>query len=465
MTESPTTMITFPTGGAPGLASIDAAPAAFHVMLKPRGAICNLDCAYCFFLSKELLYPGSRFRMANDLLEAYTRQYIEAQRVPEATFAWQGGEPMLMGLDFFKLAVELQDRYRRPGMRIHNALQTNGTLLSDEWCQFFGEHHFLIGLSLDGPRPLHDAYRVDKGGQPTFDRVMAGLALLKQHRVEFNILTTVHAANAGHPLDVYRFLRDEAGARFMQFIPIVEREMPLMETEPQALSDSTGTDRPLYVQEGNRVTGRSVTARAFGEFMNAMFDEWVRRDVGNVYVQMFDVALASWSGEGPGLCIFEETCGTAMAMEHNGDLYSCDHFVEPEYRLGNIVETSLIELAGSEQQRRFGQDKRDSLPRYCRECPVRFACNGGCPKDRILTTPDGEPGLNYLCEGFKAFFSHIDAPMKFMAAELQARRPPANVMRFMRERDADLQRLFARAGRNDSCPCGSGRKFKHCHGR
>jgi uncharacterized protein len=421
-------------------------PAAFHIMLKPRGAVCNLDCQYCYFLSKERMYPGSRFRMADDLLENYTRQYIEAQRVPEVTFAWQGGEPTLMGLDFFRRAVELQQKYRRPGMRVFNALQTNGTLLDDAWCEFFREHDFLIGLSLDGPRELHDAYRVDKGGQPTFDRVMAAADRMKQQHVEFNILTTVHAANAGHGLEVYRFLRDQVGTQFVQFIPIVERD------------NATG------YQEGERVTNRSVTGRQYGEFLIAVFDEWVRHDVGRLYVQVFDVSLAAWLGERPGLCIFDETCGQALAMEHNGDLFSCDHFVEPRHKLGNIADIPLLEMVGSPQQIAFGLAKRETLPRYCRECPVRFVCNGGCPKDRILKTPDGEPGLNYLCEGFKAFFTHIDGPMKFMAAELRARRPPANVMRHLAQQDADLQRRFASASRNDPCPCGSGRKFKHCHG-
>lgn len=381
------------------------APPAFNVMLKPRGAICNLDCAYCYYLSKERLYPGSRFRMSSELLETCTGQYIEAQRVPEVTFAWQGGEPTLMGLDFFRLTVEFQQEYCRPGVRIHNVLQTNGITLDDEWCRFFRKHNFLIGVSLDGPRDLHDVYRVDKGGKPTFDHVMAGLALLKQHGVDFNILATVHAANADHPLEVYRFLRDEVGASFIQFIPIVE------------LDNDTG------FQEGDKVAERSVAGRQYGAFLIAIFDEWVRRDVGRVFVQIFDVALTAWLGQRPGLCIFEETCGTALVMEHNGDLYSCDHFVEPRHELGNIQEISLVEMVGSEQQRQFGLAKRDMLPRYCRECQVRFICNGGCPKNRILRTPDGQPGLNYLCEGYKAFFTRIDRPMQIMAAELQVGRP------------------------------------------
>jgi len=386
------------------------APPAFHIMLKPRGPICNLNCVYCYYLSKERLYPGSDFRMSDELLETFTRAYIKAQRVPEVTFAWQGGEPTLIGLDFFRRAVELQERFRRPGMRTYNVLQTNGVTLDDEWCRFFHEHNFLVGLSLDGPRALHDVYRVDKGNAPTFDRVMAGLALLKQHDVEFNILTTVHAGNADHPLEVYRFLRDEVGAQFIQFIPIVERD------------DETG------FQEGTRVTPRSVTGQQYGDFLSAVFDEWVRRDVGRHFVQIFDAALAAWIGQRPGLCVFEETCGLALAMEHNGDLYSCDHFVEFRHKLGNLQETPLLEMVSSEQQRQFGRAKRDTLPRYCRECGVRFVCNGGCPKNRVLRTPDGESGLNYLCAGYKAFFTRIDRPMKMMAVELRSGRLPANVI-------------------------------------
>jgi uncharacterized protein len=423
-------------------------PAAFHVMTKPRGAICNLDCVYCYYLSKENLYPGSDFRMSDDVLESYVRQYIESQHVPEVTFAWQGGEPTLMGLEFYRKAVDLQQKYRRPGMRIHNSLQTNAVTLDDEWCRFFKAHNFLIGVSLDGPQPLHDAYRVDKGNQPTFKRVMKGIRLLDRHGVDYNILTTVHAANVHHPLQVYRFLRDEIGTQFMQFIPIVERQ------------NMTG------FQEGNTVTERSVGAEAYGEFLIAIFDEWVRRDVGRVFVQIFDVALNAWSGLRPGLCIFDETCGNALALEHNGDLYSCDHFVEPKYRLGNIQEDMMIELVASPPQRQFGQDKQDTLPDYCRRCEVRFVCNGGCPKNRFIETPAGEPGLNYLCAGYRAFFNHIDEPMKFMATTLRQRRAPAEVMGLMKQKDAaQLEQQFARAGRNDPCPCGSGRKFKKCHGR
>jgi len=385
-------------------------PFAYQVMLKPRGAICNLDCAYCYYLSKERLYPGSDFRMSDELLETFIRQYIETQDVPEITFAWQGGEPLLMGLDFYRKAVELQWKYAPTGTRIVNAFQTNGLLLDDEWGRFLHDHGFLIGLSLDGPEEMHDTFRVDKGGEPTWSRVMAGLDTLRKHEVEFNILTCVQAANMEHPVEVYRFLRDEVEAWFIQFIPIVER------------------DNESGFQEGDAVTARSVTGRAYGSFLTDVFDEWVRRDVGEVFVQIFDVALAAWCGMRPALCIFEETCGTALVLEHNGDLYSCDHFVEPRHLLGDIAGRPMIDLVRSDQQKRFGEAKRDSLPRYCRECEVRFICNGGCPKNRVLRTPDGEPGLNWLCEGYRQFFGHIDPAMRFMAGELRAGRPPANIM-------------------------------------
>jgi uncharacterized protein len=372
-------------------------------MLKPRGAICNLDCSYCYYLEKEKLYPGSSFRMSDEVLGAFTRQYIESQTGPEIVFGWQGGEPTLMGLDFFHRAVALQKKYARPGAKISNTLQTNGTRLDDDWCRFFAAHDFLVGLSLDGPADLHDAYRVDKGGQPTFDAVMAGLALLKKHRVEFNILTTVHAANAPHPLRVYRFLRDEVETRFIQFIPIVERHR-------------------------EEVSSQSVPAASYGAFLTNIFDEWVHRDVGQMFVQIFDVALAAWATGNPGLCIFQKTCGTALAMEHNGDVYSCDHYVTPAYRLGNVVDTGLPILVGSDDQRAFGAAKRMALPAYCRTCEVRFACNGGCPKNRFISTPEGEPGLNYLCEGYKRFFTHIRPAMEWMTDALERQEPPAGIM-------------------------------------
>jgi uncharacterized protein len=420
-------------------------PPRIHVLAKPTGAICNLACSYCFFLDKELLYPGSRFRMSDEVLENYIRQLIAAHRSPQVTVGWQGGEPTLMGIDFYRRAIELQEKYRKPGMTFENTMQTNGTLLDDEWCRFFKENNFLIGISIDGPRELHDIYRVDKKGEGSFDRVMKGLSLLQKHGVEYNVLTTVNRVNADHPLDVYRFLRDEAGTDWIQFIPVVER---INEGE-----------RTLY-QKGDTVSDRSVQPEQFGSFLSLIFDEWVRNDVGRVFVQTFEASARRWMGLPSGMCVFEETCGMGLALEHNGDLYSCDHFVEPDYLLGNIMEKSIGELAASEKQYRFGQDKRDTLPKVCRECDVFFACRGECPKNRFLTTPAGEPSLNYLCKGWKAFFRHIDFPMQILAGLIRRGYPASEIMKILALEDA-----FQRAGRNEPCPCGSGIKFKRCHGR
>ena len=451
-------------------------PLGFHMLAKPTGATCNLDCAYCFFLSKEMLYPGSRFRMADELLETYIRQLIEAQRVPYVAIAWQGGEPTLMGADFFRRAHAYVEKYRRPGMQVEYTIQTNGTLIDDELAAQFKEHDYLVGISIDGPPAMHDAYRVDRGGAQTSERVLRGLETLKRHGVEFNTLTTLHRANADHPREVYRYLRDEVGSRHLQFIPIIERlPAPRIDVTLDQIELSPGLareapwrswrDRPLYRQAGDLVTDRSVTpdrVRRLPE--HDFFDEWVRRDIGTVYVQMFDVALANWHGEPGGLCVFEPTCGGALALEHNGDVYSCDHFVEEGYQLGNITETPMAELVASPAQREFGRDKLDSLPQFCRDCDVRFACHGACPKDRFIRTPDGEPGLNYLCSGYKAFFHHVDEPMRAMSALLRQGRAPSELMAVYATRDADLRAAVTKAGRNDQCPCGSGRKVKHCHG-
>ena len=417
--------------------------ANFHVLAKPTGAVCNLDCKYCFFLSKEMLYPGSRFRMADQLLETYVRQLLESEAGPEVSIAWQGGEPTLMGLDFFKRAVDYAERYKRPDQTLAYTIQTNGTRLDDEWAAFFKAHKYLVGLSIDGPRELHDAYRVDKGGQGTFDSVIRGWRLLQKHGVDVNILCTVHAANGDHPRDVYRFFRDELGAEFLQFIPIVERVSAEMLPLANRGWGERGSDpRPLYVLEGNEVTDRSVRSEQWGRFLIGIFDEWIRADVGRVFVQMFDAALASWVGLPSAMCIFNETCGSALALEHNGDLYSCDHFVEPKHLLGNIQQVHMLQLVTSEQQRQFGLAKRDTLPRYCRECSVRFACHGECPKNRFITTPDGEPGLNYLCAGYKAFFTHIDRPMRMMAELLRQGRYADEVMAIL-----DKERVVADARR------------------
>jgi len=400
----------------------------FHVLAKPTGAICNLDCKYCFFLSKEMLYPGDRFRMSDELLQAYIRQLLQAQPLGEVNIAWQGGEPTLMGIDFFRRAIEYVERYRKPSQNILHTMQTNGTLLDDEWCAFFKQHNFLIGLSVDGPKQMHDAYRVNKRGAGSFDDVMRGREALARYEVDVNILCTIHAANADHPLEVYRFFRDELRAGYMQFIPIVERTTEeLIPLANLGWGKRPGGDRPLYMQHGGQVTERSVGAEQFGRFLIAIFDEWVRRDVGKVFVQTFDVALGSWLGQ-HNLCIFSPTCGNAVALEHNGDLYSCDHYVEPEYRLGNIRETPMGELVASQKQRAFGQHKLESLPKYCRECEVRFACHGECPRNRFIATPDGEPGLNYLCAGYKRFFNHINPAMNTMAGLLRQGRFADEIM-------------------------------------
>jgi uncharacterized protein len=370
---------------------------AFHVMAKPTGARCNLACDYCFFLKKDRLYPGSGFRMSDETMEAYIRQTIEGQTAPEVTIAWQGGEPTLMGLDFFRRAVAVEKEHARPGRRIGNSFQTNGVLVDEEWCRFFHDNDFLVGLSLDGPRELHDAYRHDKGGRSVFDKVEGAARLMQKHGAEFNILCTVNAANSRHPLEVYRYFRDDLGARYLQFIPIVERD------------NETGD------QEGTRLTDRTVDPAQYGRFLSEIFDEWVRRDVGVMFVPFFDAVLASYVYGQSSVCVLRPTCGDALALEHTGDLYSCDHFVEPRHLLGNIHRTPIAELVGSEPQRAFGRAKSDALPRYCRECPYLFTCHGECPKNRVIATPDGEPGLNWLCAGLRTFFAHVDKPMRIMA--------------------------------------------------
>jgi uncharacterized protein len=424
----------------------------FHVMAKPIGPICNLDCTYCFYLEKETLYPEkSNWRMQDGVLEAYIRQYIEAQDVPEVTFAWQGGEPTLMGVEFFRRVVELQKKYAG-GKAIANALQTNGTLLDDEWCAFVKDENFLLGLSIDGPCELHDYYRVDKSGQPTFDLVLRGMNLLKKHGVLFNTLCVVNRRNQSHPLEVYDFLKRH-GSGYIQFIPLVERagDGRTFGHAPQRQSFAAppspdGGDRP------SPVTPWSVEPLAYGQFLAAIFDRWVRNDVGNVFVQIFDIMLGVWMGMEAALCVFRQRCGRAMALEHNGDLYSCDHYVYPQYKLGNILETHVGAMLASPAQTKFGNDKLDTLPNYCRQCDVRFACNGECPKHRFMITPEGEAGLNYLCAGYKHFFTHIGPYMRTMAQLLTAQRAAAEIMQLLGSHDA-------------LCPCGSGMKYPRCCGR
>ncbi len=430
-------------------------------MTKPIGPICNLDCKYCFYLEKEKLYADERsWKMADDVLEEYIKQYIQSQTVPEISFAWQGGEPTLLGVDYFRKVIELQQKYAG-GKPITNALQTNGTLLDDEWCEFFAKHKFLIGLSIDGPRELHDKYRVDKKQQPTFDAVMRGIELLKKHGCDFNTLTVVNRANSQKPLEVYRFLK-EIGSGYVQFIPLVER-LPQTRLKVLGFDFAEPPDPSMPANDPESpVTSWSVESRQYGKFLCAIFDEWVRNDVGRVFVQLFDVALGNWMGMGSSLCVFAEKCGKALAVEHNDDLYSCDHYVYPQYKLGNLMKQSLGDMVNSPQQEKFGNDKLDTLPDYCKKCEVRFACNGECPKHRFIETPQGDPGLNYLCPAYKQFFNHIDPQMKTMRDLLRAGQAPATIMRLLANEEA--QKRMANVGRNDPCPCGSGKKFKHCHG-
>ena len=404
--------------------------ADFHLLAKPAGAACNLGCTYCFFLSKENLYPARESPLMDEaVLERYLRQLMAASPGPQVDVAWQGGEPMLRGLDFFRRSVRLAERYRQPHQRVLHTIQTNGTLIDDEWAAFFKENGYLVGLSVDGPRAMHDAYRVNRQGQGSFDDVMRGWDRLRAHDVDVNILCTVNAANADHPLEVYRFFRDGLGARYIQLIPIVERATEqTIAFANRGWGGPRGRDRPLYRQTGRLVTQRSVGAAQFGRFLIGIFDEWVARDVGTVYVTTFDVALGSWLGQHTS-CVVAPTCGRALAIEHDGEVYACDHFVEPEHRLGNLADTTLQALVDSEKQRRFGQAKSDTLPKACKACPVLFACHGECPRNRFIRTEDGEDGLNDLCAGYKAFFMHVDAPMKAMARLLTAGRHADEIMR------------------------------------
>jgi uncharacterized protein len=411
--------------------------ANFFVMVKPIGPVCNLDCTYCYYLHKKTLFREKEpWRMSIATLERFIRQYIQYQPGPVIHFSWQGGEPTLLGLEFFKKIIHYQKLYCPPVKQISNSIQTNGTLLDDAWCQFFRENYFLVGLSIDGPEDMHDAYRKDRKQRPTFKKVVHAVTLLKKHGVEFNTLTVLNRLNVQHPLRVYRFFRDELGSQFLQFIPCVERKdftvaasQRQSKENPPKLGDACA--RPGHPD--SVVTDWSVDPDDYGTFLCTVFDEWIRRDVGKIFVRIFDTMLGLWMGMPSSSCDFAEICGKALALEHNGGLYSCDHFVYPDYHLGNIKEKTLIQMALSEKQMRFGFNKQDSLPQYCKQCEVQFACHGECPKNRLLYTPDGEPGLNYLCSGLKKFMKHIDPWMKRMAAELRAGRTADNVMKLFSE--------------------------------
>jgi uncharacterized protein len=412
-----------------------AASREFQVMSKPVGAACNLDCNYCYYLRKKALYPRAASpRMADDLLESYIVQHIEACPINLIFFSWHGGEPTILGLDYFRRIVELQRKHRPPGRQILNGIQTNGTLLDDEWCRFLARECFQVGISIDGPKELHDCYRVTKGGNATHKQVMQSFRLMKRYQIPCDVLCVVHNKNARQPAAVYRFFQ-EIGVQFLQFLPLVMRQGEI------------------------GVTPESVSADAYGSFLCTVFDEWVRHDIGRITIQNFEEAERPFRGADHALCVFRETCGDIVVVEHNGDFYSCDHFVDPEHRLGNIRETPLVELLESPALRAFGRNKKDGLPRCCRECEVLESCNGGCPKDRFARTPDNEKNLNYLCAGFKQFFTYSRPYLQELASLRRSGAPVERLMPVVQSEDAAASN---QAGRNDPCPCGSGRKYKKC---
>ena len=390
-----------------------------YVMLKPAGAHCNLACKYCYYLEKNKLYPtAQRHLMSDEMLEQFTREYIEVQTMNQVLFTWHGGEPLLRSIDFYRKALSLQQKYAG-GRRIDNVIQTNGTLLTDEWCEFFAQNHWLVGISIDGPQPDHDHYRLTAAGKPSWQKVMQGIKLLKKHGVEWNAMAVVNAYNVNHPLEFYRFFK-ENGCQFLQFTPIVER---------QTRHEDGRTLASLADKNEIPLSEASVTPEQWGYFLCAIFDEWVRKDVGKIFVEIFDCTLANWMGVSPGICAYSKECGHAGVMEHNGDVYSCDHFVFPEYKLGNIRDHSLIDMLYGEQQQEFSRLKHISLPRQCKECDMEFACHGECPKNRFMKDKYGDSGLNYLCLGYYHYYQHVAPYMDYMKQELMAQRPPSNIMK------------------------------------
>ncbi|MCH2175261.1 MAG: anaerobic sulfatase maturase [Lentisphaeria bacterium] len=408
----------------------------FHVLGKPSGPICNLDCEYCFYLDKVKLFKkDSDFRMSEEVLERHIEKYIEAQYQPglEINFAWQGGEPTLMGVDWFRKVVEFQEKYAPKDANITNAFQTNGTLLDDEWGKFLHDHKFLVGISIDGPEELHDHFRKNRGGRGTYDQVIKGLRILQKHNVEYNVLTVVQSHNGDHPLKVYNHIKD-LGAEFIQFIPIVEPE-----------------------SNNGKVSYRSVGPKQFGKFMITIFDEWLKKDIGKIFIQHFDGALANELNTGGAICVHSPECGRSVAIEHNGNVYSCDHFVFDEYLVGNIMDEDYPSIMDSPKQNKFGKDKLHELPQKCITCPVRQQCHGGCPAHRIKKSEEGKTNLNYLCAGYLDFFSHIKPYLNAMGQALMRRMPATEYIQFMPKQPE--------VGRNSPCPCGSGKKFKRCCGK
>jgi len=438
----------------------------FHVMAKPIGPICNLNCSYCYYLDKKAFFPHQqKWRMSDATLEKFIQQHIAAQNVQEIRFSFQGGEPTLLGVDFFRKIIHLQKKHCPPTKQIANDLQTNGTLLDDQWCKFLHDNKFLVGLSIDGPKHLHDHYRTDENQYSTFDKVVAAAKLLQKHKVEFNTLTVVNRLNAQKPLEVYRFLRDELPSQYLQFIPCVEpKDFARIAPQYWQKDKLPAFDSPA-ARPGSKdsiVTDWSVDPADYGNFLCAIFDEWLKNDVGKTFVLLFDAALGLWLGQNSSTCYFSEVCGKALALEHDGSVYSCDHYVYPEYKLGNIHDQSLAELAFSNRQMKFGLAKTSTLPQYCRQCKYLFACNGECPKNRFILTPDGQTGLNYLCRGLQRYFSHIDPWMKLMAKELRAGRPAENVMKAANMPPLNKPARNKKIKLNAPCPCGSGKKYKKC---
>ena len=394
-----------------------------YIMAKPVGSLCNLACHYCYYLEKAKLYQDNpRQIMTDELLEKFIKEYIESQTMPQVLFTWHGGETLMRPLDFYKKVVALQRKYAG-GRTIDNCIQTNGTLLTDDWCRFFHDNHWLVGVSIDGPQEFHDEYRKNKQGKPSFVKVMQGINLLNKHQVEWNALAVVNDFNADYPLDFYHFFK-EIGCRYIQFTPIVERIFQHSDGRYLASVEEGATET---------VTDFSVTPEQWGNFLCTIFDEWVRNDVGEYFIQLFDATLANWVGEQPGVCSLAKNCGHAGVIEFNGDVYACDHFVFPQYKLGNIYSKSLVEMMYSEKQLQFGRDKSEKLPIQCKECQYLFACNGECPKNRFCKTASGETGLNYLCKGYYQYFDHVAPYMDFMKKELLAQRPPANIMEAIRK--------------------------------
>ena len=391
-----------------------------YVMLKPAGSLCNLRCKYCYYLEKNALYTEQKNHVISDeMLDKFIREYIEAQTSPDVLFCWHGGETLMRPISFYRRAIELQRKYAR-GRRIDNTIQTNATMLTDEWCEFFRENNFLVGVSIDGPQEFHDEYRRTATGKPTFHKVMQGIRLLNKHNVEWNALAVVNDFNADYPLEFYNFFK-EIGCHYIQFTPIVERR----------IERNDGLSLAPGMEEGGELVDFSVTPEQWGKFLCTIFDEWVRHDVGTYFIQIFDATLANWASVQPGLCSLAKECGHAGVMEFNGDVYSCDHFVYPEHLLGNINEKTITEMMYGEKQREFAKLKHELLPQQCRECPVEFACHGECPKNRFTRDKYGNPGLNYLCKGYRQFFEHVKPYMDFMKGELDAKRPPSNVMNFV----------------------------------